>query len=265
MDYAKFERLTIMIGAVAIAATAAFSVYPTLDVVELTAQLLLLAVLVGAVRWGRRGGTFVAVVATVAYILMRLYLPLQINYVPDVTVMPEFTRLLIIRSFSYALVGIVGGEACSRIKYAFARSKDDLAVDASSRVYTSDFITRTIRTAVASYRRYGAPFSVIVIEIDASVTEGMRPAGAKNVVKIVAGHLRNELRLVDDVGRYHGGAFLAMLPQTSKKDAEGVAARLATDLRSTLAVPEGAIRTQTFGSTEDIAEIETLSADVAAV
>lgn len=70
MDYSKFERLAIGIGAVGIMATAAFSLYPTPDTVELVAQLLLLAVLIGAVRWGRRGGTYTAVVATVAYILI---------------------------------------------------------------------------------------------------------------------------------------------------------------------------------------------------
>lgn len=265
MDYAKFERLTIMIGAVAIVATAAFSFYPTPDIVEIVAQVFLLAVLVGAVRWGRRGGTLVAIVATVAYILMRLYLPLQINYVPGVTVMPEFVRLLVVRSFSYALVGIVGGEACSRIKYAFARQQDDLAIDPSSRVYTSDFITRTIRAAVASFRRYGAPFSVVVIEIDQSLTQTLRPAKAATVVRTVASHLRNELRLVDDVGRYHGGAFLVMLPQTSKDDARAVAARLASGLRGTLGAADGSIRTQVFGSAEDIDEIEALAADVTAV
>jgi GGDEF domain-containing protein len=265
MDYAKFERVAIAIGAVAVVATAAFSLYPTPDTVELVAQLLLLAVLVGAVRWGRRGGTFVAVVATVSYIVMRMYLPLQINWVADITVVPEFTRLLVIRSASYALVGIVGGEACSRMKYAFARAQDDLAIDPSSRVYTSGFITRTIRTAVASYRRYGAPFSVIVLEIDDSLVEGMRPDKAERVVRAMASHLRNELRLVDDIGRYRSGSFLVMLPQTQRPEAEGVAARLASGLRDSVGIAEGAIRTQVFGTADDIAEIEALAADVTGV
>ncbi len=264
MDYATFERLTIAIGAVAIVATAAFALYPTPDTVELVAQLLLLAVLVGAVRWGRRGGTFVAVAATVSYILMRTYVPTHVNWVADLTIMPEFTRLLILRSASYALVGIVGGEASSRIKYAFARSQDDLAIDPSSRVYTRDFIMRTVRTAVASYRRYEAPFAVIVIEVDPSVTEGLQRRKADGVVRAIAAHLRAELRLVDDVGRYQSGSFLAMLPQTSSGEAENVAGRLVSSLRDSLGIAEGAIRTQVFGSLHDIVEIEALSADATA-
>jgi diguanylate cyclase (GGDEF)-like protein len=265
MDYTKFERLAIGIGAIAIMATAAFSLYPTPDTVELVAQLLLLAVLVGAVRWGRRGGTFTAVVATVSYILMRIYLPLHINWVADVTIAPEFTRLLLIRSGSYALVGIVGGEACSRIKYVFARAQDDLAIDPSSRVYTTDFMTRTIRTAVASYRRYGTPFSVIVVDVDDSVTAGMRPGKADAVVRVMATHLRSELRLIDDIGRFHAGSFLVILPQTARPESEGVAARLASGLRDSVGIADGAIHTQVFGSAEDIAEIEALAAETPAV
>jgi len=261
MDYTKFERLAIGIGAVGIMATAAFSLYPTPDTVELVAQLLLLAVLIGAVRWGRRGGTYTAVVATVSYILMRIYLPLHINWVAEVTVVPEFTRLLIIRSASYALVGIVGGEACSRIKYAFARAQDDLAIDPASRVYTADFITRTVRTAVASFRRYGTPFSVIVLDVDESVIAGMRPNKANNMVRLMATHLRSELRLIDDVGRYRAASFLVMLPQTARPEAEGVAARLASGLRDSVGIGDGAVHTQVYGSADDIAEIESLAAE----
>jgi diguanylate cyclase (GGDEF)-like protein len=261
MDYVKFERLAIGIGAVAIMATAAFSLYPTPDTVELVAQLLLLAVLVGAVRWGRRGGLFTAVVATISYLLMRLYLPMQVNWVADVTVAPEFVRLLIIRSASYALVGIGGGEACSRIKYLFARAQDDLAIDPTSRIYTADFIARTIRTAVASFRRYGTPFSVIAIDVDDSLTSGLRAAKAQTVVRAMAAHLRSELRLIDDIGRFHGGSFLVLLPQTGKPEAEGVAARLASGLRDSVGIADGAIRTQVLGSANDIAEIEALTAE----
>jgi len=200
MDYSRFERLTIGVGAVAIMATATFSLYPAPDAVELVAQLLLLAVLVGAVRWGRRGGTFTAVVATVAYILMR------IDWVASASLGSQFTRLLVMRAATYALVGIAGGEACTRIKYAFARSQDDLAIDPTSRVYTADFITRMVRTAVISFRRYGAPFSVIVIEVDGSVTSGLRTAKSDSIVRAIAAHLRSELRLVDDIGRHLGAA-----------------------------------------------------------
>jgi GGDEF domain-containing protein len=93
----------------------------------------------------------------------------------------------------------------------------------------------------------------------------MRPDKAERVVRAMASHLRNELRLVDDIGRYRSGSFLVMLPQTQRPEAEGVAARLASGLRDSVGIAEGAIRTQVFGTADDIAEIEALAADVTGV
>lgn len=255
MDYSRFERLTIGIGSVAIMATAAFSLFPVPDPIELVAQLLLLAVLVGAVRWGRRGGTFTAVTATVAYILMR------IDYGAATSFPPEFTRLLLIRAGTYALVGIGVGEACSRIKYLFARAKDDMAIDPASRVYTADFMTRLLRTSVASFLRYGTPFAVIRLEVDASLTSGLRAGKADEVIRAVADHLRSELRLVDDVGRLHDGAFVVLLPQTAGKEVVGVAARLRSGLQDSMGIAVGVIRSQVFESGDDLPKIEALIAE----
>lgn len=258
MDYSRFERLTIGLGAVAILATAVFALYPTPDPIELVAQLLLLAVLVGAVRWGRRGGTFTAVAATVAYILMR------IDYMAAANLQPEFTRLLLIRAGTYALVGIGVGEACSRIKYMFARAQDDLAIDPTSRVYAADFMARLLRTAVASCLRYGTPFSVVVFTVDESASAGLRPGKSNDLVRTIAKYLRGELRLVDEVGRLHAGEFVVLLPQTARPEAEGVATRLRAGLRDSVGIPEGSFSSQTFGSADELAEIETLIANTTA-
>lgn len=255
MDYSRFERLIIGVGAVAIIATASVSFYPAPDAVELVAQLLLFAVLIGAVRWGRRGGTFTAVVATVAYILMRF------NWVADTSFAPEFTRLLLVRAGTYAIVGIGGGEACARIKYAFARSRDDLAIDPATRVYTADFIARVVRSAIAAYRRYGTTFSVIVLDVDGSVIRTSRRGRSDGVQRAVAAHLRAELRLVDDIGRLDTRSFLVILPQTARPEAENVAARLASGLRESVGLPDGAVETHVFGSLDDISEIEALAAE----
>lgn len=258
MDYSRFERLTIGIGAVAILTTATFTLYPKTDAIELVAQLLLLAVLVGAVRWGRRGGTFTAVAATVAYILMR------IDYVATSNFPPEFTRLLLIRAGTYALLGIAGGEACSRIKYVFARAKDDMAIDPTSRVYTTDFMIRLLRASVASYLRYGAPFSVIVLEVSSSFAAGLRPGKADGVIRTIAGQLRSELRLVDDIGRLHDGSFVILLPQTGRREADGVAQRLSSGLRESLGMSAEMVRAHALGAMDDLSLIEELIAEAAA-
>jgi GGDEF domain-containing protein len=118
---------------------------------------------------------------------------------------------------------------------------------------------------VASFRRYGTPFSVIVLDVDESVIAGMRPNKANNMVRLMATHLRSELRLIDDVGRCRAASFLVMLPQTARPEAEGVAARLASGLRDSVGIDDGAVHTQVFGSADDIAEIEALAAEATPV
>jgi hypothetical protein len=44
-----------------------------------------------------------------------------------------------------------------------------------------------------------------------------------------------------------------------------VAARLASGLRDSIGIPDGAIHTHVFGSLDDIAEIEALAVEVAVV
>lgn len=258
VDYSRFERLVISIGAVAIMATAVISLYPVPDAIELVAQMLLMAVLVGAVRWGRRGGTYTAVAATMTYILMR------IDYGAATNFSPEFTRLLLVRAGTYCLVGIGVGEACSRMKDAFARAKDDMAIDPSSRLYTASFMIRLMRTSLALYLRYGTPFSIVVLEVDTSAASDVRPEKADEIVRAIAGHLRSELRLVDDVGRLRTGAFVILLRQTGRAEAEDAAARLRSGLRDSLGISEGAVHVQALGSADDLAEIEMLIADATA-
>jgi GGDEF domain-containing protein len=105
---------------------------------------------------------------------------------------------------------------------------------------------------------------VIILEIDASVTAGLRSAKSDGVVRAMASYLRSELRLVDDIGRLRNGAFLVLLPQTGRGEAESVGARLASGLRDSIGLADGAVRTQVFGALEDISEIETLSVEFTA-
>jgi len=212
VDYARFARLTIGTGAAVIVAAAALSLAPSPDAIELVAVLLLLAVLVGAVQWGRRGGTITALAATVIYVLLR---------VPDVAskgLTAEMVRSLLIHAALYGLVGIAGGEACARMKFVLARTKDALAVDEESLVYTPRFFARLVIAAMGSFQRYGAPFSVIVLTIDSTPELGPR-----DLARTVGSTSRRELRLVDEVGRLESGAFAVLLPQTAKPGAEVVA------------------------------------------
>jgi GGDEF domain-containing protein len=253
VDYARFERLIIGVGAAAIVATAALSLTPRPDVVELIAQLLLLAVLVGAVQWGRRGGTTAAVVAIVAYTVLR---------VPAIAVSGltgDVLRLLGLHAALYGLVGIAGGEACTRIRHALATMQDAAAIDEASSVYTPRFVGRRLQTAIASFHRYGVGFSVIVLTVRDRSLAGRLSITDEAQIHAIATRMRGELRLVDEIGRLPRGAFVVIMPNTKLAGAGIVAARLEGVLRDSLGIPEGDFETRALSTLDDIHAIEELA------
>ena len=255
MDYARFERLIIGVGAAAIVGTAALSLGANADPIELVAQLLLLAVLFGAVRWGRRGGTVAAVAALVAYVAIK-GVALSGNLSS-----PDTLGVLVLHTVLYGLVGVLGGETCSRMKGLFARAHDARAIDETSTAYTSRFIARLLGEAVATFQRYNISFSVLVISVDGRATMGMGASDAAGVLRTTAKRLRKGLRLVDEVGRLPWGAFAIILPQTGRAGAQIAGDRLRADLRETLGVDDAAITVRTLTASDDLDAIIALAAE----
>jgi GGDEF domain-containing protein len=255
VDYARFERLIIGVGAAAIVGTAALSLGANADPVELVAQLLLLAVLFGAVRWGVRGGTVAAVAAFVVYVAFK-GIALAGSFSD-----PGLLGTLALRAAMYGLVGVLGGGACSRMKDMFARAHGARAIDDVSTAYTPRFIARLLDEAVATFQRYGLTFSVLVISVDGRATAGMGATEAVGVLRTTAVRIRKGLRLVDEVGRLPWGAFAIILPQTGRAGAQIAGDRLRADLREALRVDDAAITVRTLTTADDIDAIIALAAE----
>jgi diguanylate cyclase len=75
--------------------------------------------------------------------------------------------------------------------------------------------------------RYGAPFCVAILDIDhfKRVNDSFGHLKGDEVLRGVAGVLRNELRSNDLLGRWGGEEFLVLLPQTKAGEALAVAER----------------------------------------
>ena len=257
MDYARFERLVIGIGAAAIVGTATLTLGMKSDPVELVAQLLLLAVLVGAVRWGRRGGTTAAVGAVVVYAVVKGLA------VGTAGIASQAMWLIALHAAMYLAVGIIGGEACSRMKTLFARAHDSRAFDESTSAYTAAFLGRLLTEAIAGFERYNMAFSVLVIGVDGRATAGMRATDSADVVRSIALRLRKGLRLVDEMGRLPWGPFAIILPQTGVAGAHTAADRLRADLRDELKIEDAAITVRVMSAADDLEAIRTLAAEAA--
>lgn len=257
MEYRRFEWLTIGVGAATVLATVLMTLSPRPDLVELAAQVLILCVLVGAVHWGRKGGLIAAVAATVLYVLLR------IPSVAGVGVSSDLLELIIVRAGTYGLIGVAGGELCGRIKYFFARLEDSLSIDEVARVYNQRFIGQLLRTSLSTHARYRVPFSVVSLTLAPGLTSELRPAKVGTLVRTVADTIRDDIRLVDEVGRLDDGTFLMLLPHTPKAGAEVAAARVRAGVRDVLGAKDASVVVTVLGAEEDLEPLTALAETLA--
>ena len=258
MKYATFERLVLALGAASVFATIALTWGSDLVVQEVVGQLMLLGVLFAAVHWGRRGGFIAAIVASIAYIAMRIpLLPVETGPSTD-TIVTILTRVL-----SYGLVGIVGGELATRMKYVLAGLEGSSNIDPASGIYNQRAFARLLEGAIARFERYGETFSIVLVDVDNSDTDTERPSRQRAQVRSLAGTIRNDIRLVDEAGRLADGAFAVLLPHTPKSGGEVVTERLAAAARSSLGARAGSVSARCLSSSEDAQALKDLLAAIA--
>lgn len=245
MKYSRFELLVVSVGVLAVAGTIAFSVSSKPDAVEILAQLLLLLPLTAAVHWGRNGGLLAAVLAFLIYLIARMPMILGVGWTTGTV------QLVLIHGITYGFIGIIGGELCGRLKYFFARSSESPSIDECSRVYNQRFIAQMLAALLGSYDRYAAPFSIVSMQLAEGVTSGLSASKASALVKAVANHLRNDVRMIDDVGRLDDGRFVLLFPHTAKAGAEIAGARVRAAVRDLVGAKDESIVLTVLGCAED--------------
>ncbi len=258
MHYSRFEKLIIGVGAVSIFGSLALSMQTGgPGMVEFVAQVLLFGVLVAAVHWGRRGGMVAALFASLIYIALRI--PLLSAGLTTADMLFIITRIA-----AFGLVGIVGGEVCSRIKYVLARVGDTNTIDDWSHVYNQRYAFHAIEQARARYTRYGEAFSLVIVKLSPSLTAELRPKRQRTLVRAVANYLRDDVRMVDEVCRIDDGRFIVLLPHTAKPGGAVVESRLLTGVRKTVGAKDESVTTVCYGASEDTLALGELNASLAA-
>jgi len=259
MRYSRFEALVLAVGAAAIVGSVFFSLDGAPLVQEVIAQLLLLGVLVAAVHWGRKGGFVAATLASVAYIVMRI--PMLLDQSAALSV--DALSLILVRVLTYGLVGIVGGELCGRIRYIFARLEGGNSIDEWSRVFNQNIIARTLESASSQFARYDTPFSVVLIELAPRLFTDLRVSKQRAMVRAVASHLRNDIRLVDELGRLEDGRFVVVLPHTSREGASVAAERLRAGVCDKLGAKPESVGLELLATPEDMERLDRLRQELA--
>lgn len=245
MKYSHFEGLALVLGTGAIIASIFIAPTAVPQAAEVTAQLLLIAVLAGALHWGRNGGFLAALLAIAIYVAMRVPLLQTQGLSTDVV------TLLATRAVTYALVGVVGGELAARIKYLFARLSSDTLIDPHTGVYSARYAADAITSGLGQWQRYQTQYSVVVTTVDRGVYATLKPARSRQLLRQVADHVRNDIRMVDDVAAGDTGTFYVLLPRTDAAGAAVVAERLAIGLREMLGARDDAVSADVLSAEHD--------------
>jgi PleD family two-component response regulator len=130
-------------------------------------------------------------------------------------------------------------------------------------VYNQQFIAKLLATALGGFDRYQAPFSVVVLRLAPAVTSELRARKASSLVRAVANHLRNDVRMIDDVGHLDDGSFVLLLPHTPRTGAMVAAERVRAGVRDVVGAKDESVTAQVMGAPEDTDALRALLADIA--
>jgi GGDEF domain-containing protein len=251
VSYALFELLAITVGSISIIVTVVASLWSRQMVVETIAQGLLLLVLVGAVHKGKKGGLWTAIVASLAYIALRV--PLLMRY--GLTV--DIAGLLLVRVFTYAAIGIGGGMLCARIRRFMARLDGTPNIDGQTQLFNQAFAFRTLRSLLLQYERYRKTFAILIISLT-DFSGGDPGPDKRRSLRAVATYLRDHVRLVDEAARLDDGRFVIIMPYTDRGGARIAAKRICGGLKHVLATTDEFVREDILTSDEDLPAIQEL-------
>lgn len=251
--YARFAALALSLGAVTVVASLYLAPGARPSAIEVVGQLLLILVLAGALYRGRNGGFLAALVATAVYVAM--WVPqLQAEGLSGTAL-----TALGIRSFSYGMVGVIGGEAAGRLKYLFARVGAAPAVDPETGAYNQAYAAAAIRTGLARWEREQVPYAVVRLAAPRAALEGLGSRRRRQVLRQAASHIRNDIRMVDDLASEAPGVFLALLPSTAAAGATVLCRRLVAPVAACLGVAEEAVAAAVLATDDDLLALRRLA------
>jgi GGDEF domain-containing protein len=175
----------------------------------------------------------------------------------------ETLLLLATRVLIFGVVGILGGEACGRLRVFFTRATNGAIYDEWSQAFNQAYAYAALTKSIASFERYEQQFTVAVVTLAPSLTSDLGPQRVRNVVRGVAKHLRNDVRMVDEVSLLNDGRFLVLFPNTPVENAKTPATRLARGVRHLLGAKDESVTAQCLGPDNDLPALKALAAQIA--
>lgn len=252
LAYESFER-TVLLGVIGalVASVGILALLNSFTIVSLTIQLLVAFVALATTRYGRRGGSASALVASVIYVLVQG----QASSVSLTASPSPFVMLWPIAAFG--LVGIAGGQILTMLKYDRARFTAADALDEYSRLYNQRHFSELLTSALERFGDSGSGCCVVTLQVSYSLHED-RPSRHRAVVRSVAQQIISGVRLIDDCARFDDGSYAVLLWGCRANHGHAVADRLAGAIKRQLRAEHAVVSSSVLALPDDESRLSRL-------
>jgi GGDEF domain-containing protein len=222
LSYASARRLLIAGGLVVLLLTAGVMYARRVDTVEVVAVLLFAPVFVALVFWNVVGGLVGAVLAALAYLLLRLDAIDQVG-------LDQFRGHLVSRTVAYLAFGVIGGWANRELEGSLTKLDLYDQIDDDTGLHNARFLVQDTELEMARSTRYQTIFSLVIVDVPAASLDALsrrqRAAALKGLGRVLSDSIRTVDRAAHsrDESRHR---FVVVLPETGAEGARVFGSRL---------------------------------------
>jgi GGDEF domain-containing protein len=226
MKYAKFERIVILVIAIAIAVMAAAMLVQKTDGVEIFGHVMMLVVIVASLYWGKRGAVISFSACFASYTAARLIWIGDFGY-------GTATQLIIAKFLVYGILALLCSYMRIQFRYFFVKMEHQDLIDDETQIGNERFLAKELASRINENERYDIPFSLLEFSLDEEFVSGMRTRGVSVMRDLSTSVLKSETRSVDELARARSD-LMVILPSVGREGAQVCAKRLETKMRKYL-------------------------------
>ena len=225
LGYGKARALLLGAGLAVLGLIAVLTYVRGVEPVEVAGTLLFIPIFVAMVLWGVRGGIVAAVLAAVAYGVMRM---------PAIEAVGggRFAGVIAARAAAYLAFGAIGGWAARALESSILKLELYDHVDDATGLHNARFFVQETDLEASRAKRYETMFSVSVVDIEREVFDADGRRG-RRALRELGRAIAAGIRTVDRAVHVEGGdkhRFAVILPETGKDGATVFTDRLARQL-----------------------------------
>ncbi len=226
MKYAKFERIVILVIAIAIAVMAAAMVVQKTDGVEIFGHVMMLVVIVTSLYWGKRGALISFLACFASYTAARLVWIGDFGYGTAI-------QLIVAKFLLYGILALLCSYMRTQFRYFFVKLEHQDFIDDETQIGNERFLVKELTSRINENERYGVPFSVIGFTLDDGFVKSLRDKGISVLRDLSISVLKSDTRSVDELARNRND-LLVILPSVSREGAQVCCRRLEAKMRKYL-------------------------------